>query len=272
MGSGSPFGEDDESITHFVIDRPLVQRADETAEEQERRRRRKYVQPQWVADCVNAGKILLEDPYAQGKTLPPHLSPFEEYTVAPDAAAKADEVMNGAEASEEESEEDVHESGSDAEMREDRGEQEGQEEENAARAVAKAAISEDLGALRAAELAAEAAGMDYTEFEKEVKKSKKRMQKVSIKDDAEGEMNKMMMSNRQRKLYEKMKYSEKKKETEVSVSWEVGCLSLSDVFFLLTACEIGHEARTVDEGEEKGGQEEGATMSFAVSLAFLLFG
>ena len=63
-GAGSPFEEDDESITHVIIDRPVVERPNETEEERQRRRRRKYVQPQWVVDSINAGKILLEDAYA----------------------------------------------------------------------------------------------------------------------------------------------------------------------------------------------------------------
>src|ERR1700722_14005750 len=77
-GSGSPFDESDPSITHVIIDRPLSSTPDETAEMRELKLRRKWVQPQWVVDCVNAGKILLEEAYEQGKTLPPHLSPFGE--------------------------------------------------------------------------------------------------------------------------------------------------------------------------------------------------
>lgn len=66
-GSGSPFDESDDSITHVIIDRPIVEKPNETEGEKERRRRRKCVQPQWVVDCINAGKILLEEPYLQGK-------------------------------------------------------------------------------------------------------------------------------------------------------------------------------------------------------------
>ncbi|KAI0361729.1 hypothetical protein OH77DRAFT_1390902 [Trametes cingulata] len=211
-GSGSPFDESDESITHVIIDRPLVQRANESEAEKERRRRRKYVQPQWVVDCVNAGKILLEDLYAQGKTLPPHLSPFGEHAEAYDPTAG----LVGAGEDEEMDE--------DEEVEGEEDEAEGSEEEAGAARPAKSALkaaasAEDDAALRAAELAAEAAGIDYGTFEKEAKKAQKKAKKAEApqEDEAEQDMNKMLMSNKQRKLYERMKYGQKKRTEEVSL-------------------------------------------------------
>ncbi|KAL1952034.1 hypothetical protein VTO73DRAFT_1183 [Trametes versicolor] len=207
-GSGSPFEEDDESITHVIIDRPLVQRANETEAEKERRRRRKYVQPQWVVDCINAGRILLEDLYAQGKTLPPHLSPFGEHAEAYDPTAG----LTGA-AEDEEMDEEV-EGEDDAEV----GAEDSEEEEArpAKSALKAAATAEDAAALRAAELAAEAAGIDFGTFEKEAKKAQKKVKKGDAPQEEAGEqnMNKMMMSNKQRKLYERMKYGQKKRAEE----------------------------------------------------------
>ncbi|KAK7064482.1 Pescadillo-like protein [Favolaschia claudopus] len=207
-GSGSPFDESDDSITHVIIDRPLVERANETPEERERRLRRKYVQPQWIVDCINAGKILLEEPYAQGKTLPPHLSPFGEYEGAYDPTAG--QQTQGADESESEDEA-VDPEGEDDE------EQEEQPAEKAA--LRAAATANDPASLRAAELAAEVAGVDFGTFEKEVRKSRKKSKAPSNEEEMDGEqdMNKMMMSNKQKKLYEKMKYSEKKKASEVRV-------------------------------------------------------
>ncbi|CAG8821583.1 2315_t:CDS:2, partial [Dentiscutata erythropus] len=67
---GSPFKEDDERITHHIIDRPITKELIPT---------RVYIQPQWVYDCINAKNLLNTKPYQPGKALPPHLSPFVEY-------------------------------------------------------------------------------------------------------------------------------------------------------------------------------------------------
>ena len=211
-GSGSPFDEPDESITHVIIDRPPVERPNETQEERQRRLQRKYIQPQWVIDCVNAGKILLEDGYAQGAPLPPHLSPFGDYEGAydPTSTGPGDDVEMAEEESDEEEE--------DAEVEEDGP------GSRLTKLVADA--TEDPDALRAAELAAEAAGIDYGAFEQEVKKTKKTKGKpVPVPVEAEEEMNKMLMSNKKRKLYERMKYGQQKKDAEVgSAAFICGCL------------------------------------------------
>ncbi|KAA1468674.1 hypothetical protein DENSPDRAFT_869850 [Dentipellis sp. KUC8613] len=205
-GSGSPIEEDDESITHVIIDRPVVEHMGETEEQRERRRRRKYVQPQWVVDSINAGKILLEEPYLQGKTLPPHLSPFGERAGAYDPTAGLAEDVQMEDGSEEEEEE----------AADDELDEEEQPEKVAIKVAAEAV--EDPAALRAAELAAEKAGVDYGLFEKELAKSQKKAKAKKSTPaesaDPEADMNKMLLSNKQRKLYERMKYGQKKREAE----------------------------------------------------------
>lgn len=201
-GSGSPFDESDDSITHVIIDRPQFERPDESPEARERRNRREYVQPQWVVDCINAGKILLEGPYAQGVAeLPPHLSPFGEVAGAYDPLNTTNDVDAGEEVV--------------SEMDED---EQGEEQETEASGTSRAILvaTSDLVSLRAAELVAEASGMDSTAFEKEVAKSRRKAKQQSNDDTEEREkdMNKMMMSNKQRKLYEKMKYSQGKRAAE----------------------------------------------------------
>ncbi|KAF8581364.1 hypothetical protein K439DRAFT_1647916 [Ramaria rubella] len=205
QGGGSPIEGDDDAITHVIVDRPpqapvqpeepdtMAVGEDESEAAREWRRRRKYVQPQWVIDCVNKGKVLLEGPYERGKILPPHLSPFE----GTEGAYEPDEVME--------------EEGEDAAL------ENLEEEESESEQVVPVTIldSEDSSALRAAELAAEAAGVDYGTFEKAVKKHSSKVAKVSLElTDRETDMKKMMLSRKKRKLYEKMKFTEEKKAKE----------------------------------------------------------
>lgn len=235
-GSGSPFDESDDSITHVIIDRPTVERPNETPEERERRLRRKYIQPQWVVDCINAGKILLEDSYIQGGTLPPHLSPFGEYEGAYDPSAGLTGSL--AEQEELESEEDI-------EVEDDSG--------RAEEAVLNLS-TDDPVALRAAELAAEAAGVDYGIFEKEISKSQKKLKTstADVAEDGEKDMNKMMMSHKQKKLYEKMKYSQRKRENEVRSRYIVCRTSLQLNILSRVACYLGGKKNCYSEAEKTG--------------------
>jgi len=69
VGIGSTYDVTDETITHQIIDRPIIPQHILS---------RTYIQPQWVFDCVNAQCLLPIDEYVPGAVLPPHLSPFVE--------------------------------------------------------------------------------------------------------------------------------------------------------------------------------------------------
>jgi len=208
QGAGSIVKEDDDSITHVIIDRPpLAARDGETEQQRLRRLRRKYVQPQWIVDCVNAGKILLEDNYAQGKLLPPHLSPFGEQDGAYNPALLEPVASRDAAEEEEEEEEEAAEAEESTADKQDILLQD------------IAVDSEDEGAdhIRTAELNAELAGVDAHTFDKQLRVAKQKQQnssKASGRDQGEKDMNKMMMSNKKRKLYEKLKYTQNKKTAE----------------------------------------------------------
>lgn len=89
LGDGAfTHNEFDSSITHQVVDRPplaeatTTEQSDDNTSEPPRGRMpgRTYIQPQWVWDCINEGKLLRPDLYAPGATLPPHLSPWVKPT------------------------------------------------------------------------------------------------------------------------------------------------------------------------------------------------
>lgn len=66
---GATFSEDDETITHQIVDRDDVPK---------KYLNRYYIQPQWVFDCINARALLPVQNYFMGAKLPPHISPFVE--------------------------------------------------------------------------------------------------------------------------------------------------------------------------------------------------
>lgn len=66
---GATFDENDETITHQIVDRPSMDKQFIS---------RYYVQPQWVFDSVNARELLPVEKYLMGTILPPHLSPFSD--------------------------------------------------------------------------------------------------------------------------------------------------------------------------------------------------
>jgi pescadillo protein len=94
LGEGAfTHNESDPSITHQIIDRPAMlegalpevhvpetETGGATVQKAQWPRStmpgRTYVQPQWVWDSINQGKLLRPDLYGPGAELPPHLSPW----------------------------------------------------------------------------------------------------------------------------------------------------------------------------------------------------
>lgn len=302
LGSGAyTSDESDRRITHQIVDRPnlplpAVPEEDEEARQTavangrlrpgERVPGRVYIQPQWVWDSINAGRLLRTDLYAPGAALPPHLSPWvkarkgeydptkplaeqegEGEAVAAGAEDVSDEEMDDAEMAELEAnaEEDEDEASSGEEIAGVRGDDEARsmEEDLLARGgkdvvsgegmdielansdveeedsddddagfdgfdedVESESDDEDAAAAKQhqRELEAEARGNKADAGSTpgkalngktaDAQKARKKIDKARKEKDEEVERQKMMMSRRKRKVFEKMTYSNNKKDAE----------------------------------------------------------
>nr|CDS25601.1 expressed protein [Hymenolepis microstoma] len=74
-GPGATYTENDDRIDFQIVDRPM----------HSMKATRAYVQPQWVFDSLNAGRLMPVQDYLPSATLPPHLSPFAASSIIADS-------------------------------------------------------------------------------------------------------------------------------------------------------------------------------------------
>ncbi|KAJ3375371.1 mRNA-binding ribosome synthesis protein nop7 [Allomyces arbusculus] len=201
LGAGSPVAADDPRITHHLVDRPSL------PESVANLPRRVFVQPQWVFDCVNAGKLLLVagtehgTGYAPGDSLPPHLSPFVDETspleynpaLSDDEEVEAHEMVEEDAAladSDEEEEDEEDEDEDDADSDDDEDAMEVEEPKKAKKPAAAPAIKKPTAAQKA-----------------KAKAAQEEADRLA--------MAKLMMSNKDKKLFEAIKRTEQKKQDEI---------------------------------------------------------
>ncbi len=268
LGEGAfTHNETDQRITHQIVDRPAVAQPLPTTQGNEAKGDqilqsvkpgyimpgRIYVQPQWVWDCINEGRVLRTDTYGPGATLPPHLSPWVRPVSGqydPRAALEEQEFEGEAEddvnveevedkatdeaelardsVSDEEDEEvdaggmDVASSGDDISEEEEKEEEEDDFARFDENGEDSANENDDPDLLHQRELEAEAKGESISSLKASTgKAAKEKARKESNaekkkKENEEIERRKLMMSNKKRKLYEKMQYGNEKKDVEAA--------------------------------------------------------
>lgn len=232
LGEGSEIKEDDISITHHIVDRPTL-----PTSLKNNFPRREFIQPQYVFDCINNKCILNTARYLSGKPLPPHLSPFVEAgpnDYVPESGTdllfgesalsvsqnklgadipQGEELSNDTDSEDDsdgvevviESDEEVEE-GSDDEKIEADLEKEEQEENQE-----EMLIENTLEGAKKAGLAID----DYMKTTTGTKKTKlTKAEKKQKEIDERKELAKMMMSKKDRNIYNRIEFSAKRKQDQ----------------------------------------------------------
>ncbi|KAK4241839.1 Pescadillo N-terminus-domain-containing protein [Achaetomium macrosporum] len=245
--------ESDPSITHQIVDRPVVRAAvsgegdgedNQTAQKLGPNHRypgRVYVQPQWVWDSINDEELKSPELYAPGAALPPHLSPFvkptqgqydptiplEEQQTEREAIdaeledanqeqqeGEESEVENDMDVASEEGGEEEEEDGEDGDFG---GFSEGEEEEEEEGSEDE---EESATLQRQRELEAEISGKSVQGNKKVDAKTKakleakKALERKKRQEAEDLERAKGMLSKKKRKLFEQMQYTNNKKSAE----------------------------------------------------------
>ncbi|OAA68825.1 pescadillo [Cordyceps fumosorosea ARSEF 2679] len=240
LGDGAyTTNELDPSITHHIVDRPVIQAAtteggdgedNQTSQKLAQNQRvpgRIYVQPQWVWDSVNDGELKEAHMYAPGASLPPHLSPFvknvqgaydptvpleeqepenealEADSDVEDEDVDADETAEGMDVADEDEDEDDEDEDADEDEEADEDEDEDDDDE-------------DDSAQRQQELEAEMTGASVNSKKVNAKAkakadARKAYSKKSREEAEDLERAKGMLSKKKRKLFEQMQYTNNKK-------------------------------------------------------------
>jgi pescadillo protein len=244
LGEGSiTTDETDPSITHQIVDRPVIRAAmeangdgedNQTAQKLAPNQRypgRIYVQPQWVWDSINDLELKSPELYAPGAALPPHLSPFVKSAPgAYDPTLPLDAQETEAEALDAQLADSDAEEGSDEDVENDMDVDSGDEDEDEENEDDFGGFSEGEGeeedeedeeaALqRQVELEAELSGKSLKSKPVDPKmkaklEAKKALDKKAREEAEDLERAKGMLSKKKRKLFEQMQYTNNKKSAE----------------------------------------------------------
>lgn len=237
LGDGAfTTNELDPTITHQIIDRPLIQAAVETngdGEDNQTAQKlapnqrvpgRIYVQPQWVWDSINDEEMKDPNLYAPEAELPPHLSPFVKPVQGQyDPTMALEEQQTEAEKLAEDSDE---EAGEEEDGENDMEVDDGQDDKNETfggfseeEQDDEEGEDESAAVQRQRELEAELTGKPVKSKQQNPRDKKKAEARKAVskkaKDEAEEmERAKGMLSKKKRKLFEQMQYTNNKKSAE----------------------------------------------------------